>query len=312
MNTEKNKSLLSILTPFYNEEECIDEYFKKLIPILEKTDMDYEIICVDDGSLDKTFDMLCKFHKKNNKIKVFKLSRNFGKEIALTCCLDKAKGNAVIPLDADLQDPPDLIFSMIKKWREGFKVVLMQRRTRDESFLKKITAKMFYKIMNKISDSEVYPSVGDFRLMDEKVLKSIKKLKEKNRFMKGILSWVGYRHCIILYDRPKRNQGENKQNYRKLVSLALNGIFSFSSTPLKISTYIGFVISFFSFIYGIIIIGQKIFYQTSLPGYASMMVVILFLGGIQLLSIGILGEYIARIFNEVKNRPIYIIEESQE
>lgn len=305
----KKSFKISIVTPFYNEEKGVSDYFKKVLKVLKKITPNYEIICVDDGSSDKTFELLQKQHKKNSNIKVIKLSRNFGKEAALTAGLDFTTGDAIIPIDADLQDPPELIPEMIKQWQAGYKVVLMKRKSRNESWLKKITANLFYYLANKISESSIPKDTGDFRLMDKKVIEVIKTLREKSRFMKGILSWSGFKTTTILFKRPERLKGTPKQNYKKLFGLALNGIFSFSIIPIRLFTFIGIIVSGFAFIYGTYLILRTIFFGVDLAGYPSLMVAILFFGGVQLIGLGVLGEYIGRIFNETKNRPIYIIDE---
>lgn len=305
-----NKKLVSIITPFYNEEEAIDDYFQKLEEIFIKiNDIDFEFIAIDDGSKDKTFLILKKLALQKDNLKLVKLSRNFGKDPALTAGLDIATGDAVIPLDADLQDSPDIIPQMIKKWQEGYKVVLAQRNSRNDPLLKKLTAFLFYKLAKKIMEKDLPENVGDFRLIDKEVLKDIKNLREKNRFMRGILSWVGYESYIIKYDRNARIKGKTKYNYPYMIKHALDGIFSFSTFPIRLITYFGILLSLISFGYGIFIIYDKIFFNQAIPGYSSIMSVILFFSGINFIFIGILGEYIGRIFNEVKNRPIYIIEE---
>jgi glycosyltransferase involved in cell wall biosynthesis len=305
----KKNYKLSIITPFYNEEDGIRDYFDKVLKILKKEKINYEIICVDDGSKDKTFELLQKQHKKDSRIKVLKLSRNFGKESALTAGLDFATGDAIIPIDADLQDPPELIPEMIKKWKEGYKVILMKRKSRNEGFLKKFTANLFYNLVNKISDSSIPKDIGDFRLMDKKVVEVIRRMREKSRFMKGILSWAGFKTEIIYFDRPERFKGKIKQNYKKLIGLALNGIFSFSTLPIRLFTFMGIITSLFAFIYGAYLFFKTVFFGTDLAGYPSIMVAILFFSGVQLLGLGVLGEYIGRVFDETKNRPIYVIEE---
>jgi len=305
----KENFKISIVTPFYNEEAGIKEYFKSILNVLKKITSSYEIICIDDGSSDKTFELLQKQHKKDSSIKIIKLSRNFGKEAALTAGLDFTTGDAIIPIDADLQDPPELIPNMIKQWQDGYKVVLMKRKSRNESWLKKITANLFYNLINKISESSIPKDTGDFRLMDKKVVNIIKQIREKSRFMKGILSWSGFKTTTILFERPERLKGTPKQNYKKLFSLALNGIFSFSIIPIRLFVFIGVMVSGFAILYGLFLILRTIFFGTDLAGYPSLMVTILFFGGIQLLGLGVLGEYIGRIFNETKNRPIYVIDE---
>lgn len=303
---------ISIVCPFYNEENVIDSFYYSLSDVLSKiNNITFEVICVDDGSSDQTIEKLKKIQQENKTYKIIELSRNFGKEAAITAGLDFATGDAVIPIDSDLQDPPALIPEMIEKWLEGAEVVLAKRINRDsDSLLKRLTAKIFYKIFNHISTIQLIDNVGDYRLLDKVVINAIKKLDERNRFMKGIFSWVGFKTEIIQYTRPKRLDGKSKFTPIKLWTLALDGITSFSTVPLKIWLYIGSSISLISFIYGSYIIYLTIVNKVSVPGYASILVSILFLGGLQLIGIGILGEYISRMFVETKKRPIYITRSS--
>jgi glycosyltransferase involved in cell wall biosynthesis len=303
------KKLISIVTPFFNEEESINDYFLRVEKVLhEIADIDYEIIAVDDGSTDKTYEILSAIATQKTNLKIIKLSRNFGKEIALTAGLDNALGDAVIPLDADLQDPPEVIPQMISKWREGYKMVLAQRINRLDPWLKKFTAAVFYKLASKIMDRTLPQNVGDFRLIDRVALDDIKKMRERSRFMRGVLSWVGYKTTQVQYERGPRLKGETKYNYATMARYAFDGIFSFSTFPIRLITYVGLLISICSFIYGFAIICAKLFFDQGIPGYASIMSVILFLGGINFIFIGIIGEYVGRIFNEVKNRPLYLVE----
>ncbi|NEQ74486.1 MAG: glycosyltransferase family 2 protein [Okeania sp. SIO2C9] len=302
---------LSIVVPCYNEEPNIDYLFERLISVLEPLEMTYEIICINDGSKDNTLKLLVEYHQRNPLIKIVNFSRNFGKEIATTAGIDYAVGDAVIPIDADLQDPPELIVEMIAKWREGYDVVYATRRSRQgESLIKKITAQSFYRIIQRLTSVEIPPDTGDFRLMDRKVVEALKQLPESNRFMKGLFSWVGYQQASILYDRDPRFKGQTKWNYWKLWNFAIEGITAFSSKPLKIWSYIGISISLISFLYATFLVIRTLIFGIDLPGYASLIVAILFLGGMQLLSLGILGEYLGRIHNEVKRRPLYLVRES--
>lgn len=302
---------ISIVTPFYNEEDVISMYFNELLAVLQKLDnFTYEIVCIDDGSTDTTFELLENEHKKNCCIQVIKLARNFGKEAALTAGLDHATGDAVIPMDGDLQHPPQLIPEMLKTWENlDVNAVLMKRKVRTESLAKKLTAKGFYAIINRLSKLSIPTDVGDFRLLDRKIVNAIKQLREKNRFMKGLLSWPGFSFTVMYYNQPERQIGKAKQNYKKLFSLAFNAIFSFSTIPLQLWSIIGFIISGVSFLHGIEIVYKKFIHGIDLPGYPSMMAGMLFLNGLIMISIGILGEYVGRIYDEVKNRPIYIIDE---
>ena len=270
----------------------------------------YEIIFVNDGSTDNTLEVMLNAKTKHKNIRILNLSRNFGKEAALTAGIENAKGDAVIPIDVDLQDPPELIVSFIEKWEEGFDVVLAKRIDRSsDSLVKRLSAEFFYKIHNKISDISIPSNVGDYRLMSRRVIESLKTLPENQRFMKGLFAWAGYKTTQVEYTREVRVAGKSSFNGWKLWNFALDGITSFSIVPLRIWLYIGVVISFLSFIYGSTIIIKTLIFGIDLPGYASLLSIVLFLGGIQLMGIGILGEYIGRIYKESKRRPTYIIEE---
>lgn len=307
-DSESPKVLLSIAVPFYNEEETIDILFSRLIPILEGITDLFEIVCVNDGSTDGTWAALKSWTAKNSRIKGIDLSRNFGKEAALTCALEHCKGDAVVPIDADLQDPPELIVDMVKKWQEGYDVVVARRKSRSTDTLgKRLTAHGFYRVFNWMSETEIPEHVGDFRLMDRKVVEAMCQMNEQNRFMKGLFAWVGYRTCTLEFDRDKRVAGSSKWRNWKLWNFALDGIFAFSVLPLKIWVYFGVLVSFFSFLYASFLIILTLISGKDIPGYASLMVVVLFLGGIQLIGLGILGEYLARVYKEVKKRPLYLI-----
>ena len=300
------KSLLSIIVPMYNEEEVIDTFFNVMEQTLASIDMNYEIICVDDGSKDKTLQLLKEQHAKNPNIKVIALSRNFGKEAAMTAAIDFCSGDAVIPMDADLQDPPEIIGDMIREWRNGYDVVYAKRVSRDsDTLVKRNTAGLFYKFFNKISDIKIPENVGDYRLMDKKVVDAIKQLPEKDRFMKGLFCWPGFKSTTVEFSRQNRSQGTTKFNYWKLWNFALSGITSFSTAPIRLGVYLGLSVSAFAFIYGVIIIAKTLIYGADSPGYASLMTVVLFVGGIQLFFLGLMGEYLGRIYKDVKNRPIY-------
>jgi polyisoprenyl-phosphate glycosyltransferase len=303
-----NKPELSIIVPMYNEASCIDRFFDEIISVLEKVNLSYEILCINDGGTDNTLDLLIKHSEKNSSIKIIDLSKNFGKEAALTAGLDCCRGKAVIPIDADLQDPPELIPDLVAKWKEGFEVVCAIRKSRDsDSIIKRYTADKFYRTFNQLTRDNIPHNAGDFRLISEKVVVALRKLPERNRFMKGLFSWVGYRTAFVEYDREERVSGDTKWSYWRLWNFALDGITTFSSIPLRIWTYIGALISLLSFLYAITLIFYVLVSGRDVPGYASLMVVILFFGGIQLLSLGIIGEYIGRIFQEVKGRPLYLI-----
>lgn len=301
---------ISIVVPLYNESDNIEYLFTRLITVVEEIGASYEVICINDGSKDNTLDKLLQLHQQNSTIKIINLARNFGKEIALTAGLDYARGAAVIPIDADLQDPPELIKQLIVKWKEGYDVVYATRRSRQgETWLKEITAKAFYQTIAKMSPVAIPANTGDFRLLDRKVVEAIKQLPERTRFMKGLFAWVGYKQTSILFDRQVRYAGRSTWNYWKLWNLAIDGITSFSLLPLKIWSYIGVAISLISLFYALFLIVRTLLFGIDVPGYASLMVAILFLGGIQLITLGVLGEYLGRVYEEVKGRPLYLVRE---
>ncbi|WP_434637897.1 glycosyltransferase family 2 protein [Sulfurimonas sp. NW7] len=306
---QKKSPFLSIVVPCYNEEDVINVFLNKIFSVLEYVDEDFEIVFVNDGSRDSTLSVLKEKSKEYDNVRVINLSRNFGKEAALTAGIDASKGEVVVPIDVDLQDPPELILDFIKKYKEGYDVVVGKRvdRTTD-SVAKRISAEFFYKIHNKISDIEIPHNVGDYRLMSRRVVNELKKLPESQRFMKGLFAWLGFKTAVVEYKRDARIAGDSSFNGWKLWNFALDGITSFSTAPLRVWLYIGLGLAFISFIYGSWIILKTLLFGADTPGYASMITVVLFLGGIQLMGIGILGEYIGRIYVESKNRPIYIVE----
>jgi glycosyltransferase involved in cell wall biosynthesis len=302
---------LSVVVPLYNEELNIDYLFERLVTVLSRLNMKYEIICVNDGSKDNTLERLIEYHHQNPKIKVVNLSRNYGKEIALSAGLDYANGNAVVPIDADLQDPPELIAELVEKWREGYDVVYATRRSREgESWVKRFTANVFYRTLDSISSVPIPRDTGDFRLLDRRVVDALKQMPERNRFMKGLFAWVGFKQTSVLYDRPSRYKGETTWNYWQLWNLAIDGFTSFSFIPLKVWSYIGLLVAMPSFFYATFLVIRTLIFGVDFPGYASIMVAILFLGGVQLVSLGIIGEYIGRVYEEVKRRPLYLVRES--
>lgn len=303
--------VISIIVPMYNEETGLDTLFTKLHQAVHSLDVEYEIVCVDDGSEDGTRAALAAIAAKDPHVRAVFLSRNFGKEAAMTAALDYSRGDAVIPIDADLQDPPDLIPQMVEKWREGFDVVYAKRKSRDvDTRVKRNTAGLFYKVFNALSEMPIPENVGDFRLLDRRVVETIKQLPEKDRFMKGLFCWPGYNCTTIEFDRKERADGESKFNYWRLWNFALNGITSFSSLPVRMGVYLGLFVSVAAFIFGVLILLKTTVTGVDVPGYASLMVVVLFLGGVQLFFLGLLGEYIGRIYKEVKNRPIYVVDKA--
>ncbi|PKU23524.1 glycosyltransferase family 2 protein [Telmatospirillum siberiense] len=299
---------LSIVVPFFNESLNVGHFFDRLLPVLASQDLSWEIICVNDGSRDDTLDRLIEAHRHEPRIKVLDLSRNFGKEQALSAGLSNARGDAVIPMDADLQHPPELIPQFLEKWREGYDVVYAIRRQRTgQSLLSRAQAKAFYWLFDKLSDVPLPREVGDFRLLDRKVVDVINAMPERTRFMKGIFAWVGFRQVGIPYEQEERLYGESKWGMMKLMSFAFDGLVAFSDYPLRIWAVVGSVISGFAFLYIVIRLIKTLVYGIDVPGYESIIVIMLFLGGVQLITLGIIGHYLGRVFNEVKGRPLFII-----
>lgn len=303
------RPLISLVVPFYNEEDAIDAFHEKITEVVDAIDdAEFEFICVNDGSRDATVKKLAELSERDARVRVIDLSRNFGKEAALTAGLDEALGDAVIPIDADLQDPPELIPALISKWREGAEVVVAKRVDREaDSYLKRKTAELFYSLHNTISDTAIPENVGDFRLMDRVVVDAIKALPERRRFMKGLFAWVGFNTATIEYARAPRSAGSTKFTSWRLWNFALEGITSFSTIPLRIWTYIGGTLALIAFSYGSFIVIRTVLFGADVPGYASLMSVVLFIGGVQLIGLGVVGEYIGRIYLESKQRPVYII-----
>ena len=309
---------LSIIVPCYNESEVVENFFSAMVGnngILNNLGLNCELVFINDGSKDNTLELLkaqkeIYSNKSNLDIKIVNLSRNFGKEAAMSAGFSVASGEAIVPMDADLQDPPELIAKFVELWRQGYDVVLAKRNDRQEdSFAKRFSSSLFYKLNNKISDVKLPDNVGDFRLFTRKVLNAINSLPENQRFMKGIFAWVGFNSITIEYKRPQRIAGSSKFNGWKLWNFALQGITGFGTLPLRIWTYIGFIVSFFAFIYASFLILRTLIMGIDLPGYASLVVIVLFLGGLQLMGVGILGEYVGRIYMESKRRPPFIIDE---
>lgn len=302
---------LSIVIPIYNEQDNLNMLFQRLEMALKPLSLTYELVCVNDGSQDQSFAGLVAHHQRNPAIKVVNLSRNFGKEIALSAGIDYATGAAVIPIDADLQDPPELIGMLVEKWREGYDVVYATRRSRQgETWLKKFTANAFYQTIDSMSPVYIPPNTGDFRLLDRRVVEALKQMPERNRFMKGMFAWVGYRQIAIPFDRDPRLSGQTTWNYWKLWNFALDGITSFSTLPLKVWTYLGLFISVLALIYAGFLILRTLIFGVDLAGYASLMVTTLFFGGIQLITLGVIGEYLGRVYEEVKARPLYFVRDA--
>lgn len=303
---ETTKFKLSLIIPFFNEEKSVPVFFERIAEVFSATEARYtlELLCVNDGSSDGTFAALVSAQKKNSSMRIIDFSRNFGKEAAVTAGLDFATGDAVVPIDADLQHPPEVILEMLQKWEEGFEVVLARRVDRDtDRAAQRLSARAFYSLSRYITEVEIPADVGDFRLMDRKVVDAIRTMREQCRFMKGIFAWVGFRTTVINYKVDAREHGESKFNTWKLWNFALEGITSFSTVPLRVWTYIGGCVSGLAFLYAIYLIIKTLVFGVDAPGYASLMVVLLFSTGIQLVGIGILGEYLGRVFAEVKGAP---------
>jgi polyisoprenyl-phosphate glycosyltransferase len=305
------KKLISIVIPVYFEEEVIEFTYIRVKEYLSGLPYRYEIVFVNDGSKDKSLEILKAIAKSDKTIKIISFSRNFGHQVAITAGIDEAAGDAIVVMDADLQDPPEVISEMLVKWEKGYDVVYAKRKQRNgESFFKKFTAQAFYRLLNKLTDIEIPLDTGDFRLMDKKIKYDLLKIREKNRFVRGIISWIGHNQTFVEYERPARFAGETKYPLRKMLKFALDGITSFSVYPLKIALSVGFfsiVIAFFLFIYAIS--SLAFFPSATLPGWTSTIITTVFFGGVQLFTIGIIGEYIGRIFEESKKRPLYLIDE---
>jgi glycosyltransferase involved in cell wall biosynthesis len=300
--------VLSIIIPAYNEEEVLGEFYRRIIDVLSKIDLPYELVFVNDGSKDRTLHLLEGLSQQDEHVVIIDLSRNFGKEIAVSAGIDFCRGDAVVIIDADLQDPPELIPELIEKWRLGYDNVYAQRISREgESKLKKLTAYLFYRSIRGMTHIDIPADTGDFRLLSRRAIDALKQLPERNRFMKGLYAWIGYSAIAVEYHRDSRYAGKTKWNYWKLWNFALEGITSFTEVPLKLASYVGGLMAFSAFCYGTYIIIKTVILGNDVPGYPSLIVTILFLGGIQLIFIGVLGEYLGRAFAEIKQRPLYFV-----
>lgn len=310
MKAEHPPVILSLVVPAHNEAETLPLFFDRVVPVLRRIGLPFEILFVDDGSRDETNAVILAYRVRHPEVRLLTLSRNFGKEAALTAGLEHATGNAVIPFDADLQDPPELIENMVRLWNEGYDVVLGKRRDRStDTMAKRLSAQAFYRLMSKITHVPIPENCGDFRLMDRKVVDALLSFPERNRFMKGLMAACGFKTTEVAYDRPERAAGDTKFNGWKLWNFALDGITSFTTMPLRVWTYIGVSVAGLAFLYAGWIVAKTLIWGVVTPGYATMLTIILLLGGIQLIGIGVLGEYIGRIFAETKRRPIYLVAE---
>jgi glycosyltransferase involved in cell wall biosynthesis len=305
--------LLSVVVPVKNEEQGIVPFVERVGAILDTIadNEGWEILFVDDGSTDATLAAITAANIRDPRVRALSLSRNFGKEAALTAGLDHARGQAVVPMDVDMQDPPEVLPEMVAKWRDGYEMVFGVRRCRDsDGWTKRVTAGLYYRAHNAVSADKIPENAGDFRLLDRKVVEVIRQLPERNRFMKGLFAWAGFKQAAVEYDRVERETGKTKFNYWKLWTLALDGITSASTVPLRIWSYVGACVALFAMAYAGFIAVRTMVYGISVPGYASIMVSVLFLGGVQLISLGVLGEYVGRILTETKQRPLYVIRDT--
>jgi len=302
---------ITLLIPVYNEEYVLPQLFKRLDEFTKNTpDYQFEFLFINDGSTDKSFSIIVEQSKKDSRISYINLSRNFGKEIAMIAGIDYVKSDALVIIDADLQDPPELIQEMISYWEDGYDDVYARRNNRQgETWLKKKTSQWYYRILQKSTNIPIQVDTGDFRLLDRRCIEALQKFRESQRNTKAIFSWIGYKKKEIFYNRDPRLSDQTKWNYRKLLNLAIDGITSFTTAPLRMATIFGFIVSFIAFVWIVYLLVRPLFGVSTGAGYSSLMAVILFLGGVQLLSLGIIGEYVGRIFIETKNRPLYLIEE---
>lgn len=311
MDGPATKVTLSVVVPMHDELPNVSAFLARTVPVLETLGVPWEIVCVDDGSRDETFAALLAERAQEPRVKLLRLSRNFGKEAALTAGLAHARGDAVVPIDADLQDPPELIPELVAKWREGFDVVNAARASRQgETWFKRASASAFYKVFEWVAPIRLARDTGDFRLLSRQVVDSLGRLPERSRMMKGLFAWVGFRQAYVPYERPPRRAGHSQWSVGRLFKLAIDGITSFSAWPLRIWSFLGAVIALLAFVYAAFLIVRTLIFGVVVPGYASMMVVLLFVAGVQLMGLGVLGEYLGRVFEEVKQRPLYLVMES--
>lgn len=303
------RQTLTVVVPAYNEAAVLAQFHARLAAVLDALDMDAGVLYVDDGSRDATWQAIGELARADARVAALKLSRNFGKEAALTAGLDQVDADAVLVIDADLQDPPELIPDFVAKWREGFDVVYGQRLARDgETWLKRATAAGFYRVMQRLSSTPIPPDTGDFRLMSRRALDALRGLRERQRFMKGIFAWVGFPQVALPYRRDPRHAGTSKFNYWKLWNFALEGITSFSTAPLRVATYVGLATALVAFGFGLWIVAKTLIWGNPVAGYPSLMTVMLFLGGMQLMALGVIGEYLGRLYMESKARPLYLLD----
>lgn len=303
-------STLTIVVPAYNEGEGLADFHARLAAVLDGMDAASSVLYVDDGSRDDTWRVMCALREADPRVSTLRLSRNFGKELALTAGLDRVDADAAVVIDADLQDPPELIPAFVAHWRDGYDVVYGTRATRaGESSFKRMTASGFYRVMERLSATPIPRDTGDFRLLSRRALDALKQVRERQRFMKGLFTWVGFRQAAVVYHRDPRHAGQTKWNYWRLWNFAIEGITSFSNAPLKVATYFGLLSALLAFGFGLWVLGKALLFGDPVQGYPSLMVVVLFLGGVQLIALGVMGEYLGRLYVESKQRPLYLIDE---
>jgi len=311
MTTLPHRPTLSVVAPVYNEEAILPELYRRLVAVLDGAGLDWELVLVNDGSRDRSPEIMRELHAADPRVKVVDFARNFGHQVAITAGADYAQGDAVVIIDADLQDPPEVILDLLAKWREGYEVVYAVRAERKgETWFKEFTAKAFYRIIYKITDINIPMDTGDFRLMDRKVVEALRTMREKHRFMRGMSVWVGFKQVGVEYVRAERYAGETKYPLKKMLRFALDGITSFSFFPLQVATYVGFIAAAVAILGIILTVILRLTGSHAFYGQATTLVAVLFLGGVQLISLGIIGEYLGRIYDEVKGRPLYIVREA--
>jgi polyisoprenyl-phosphate glycosyltransferase len=305
------RQLLSVVAPFYYSTETIPEFYRRLKAVMVglEAEIDHELVFVNDGSTDDTLAMLRELASRDPHVRIIDLSRNFGHQIAITAGIDAARGDAVVVIDDDLQDPPEVVVEMLEKWREGYKVVYgVRAKRKGESAFKVASAKLFYRLLNRLSEMPLPLDTGDFRLMDRKVVEAFKAMREENRYVRGMVAWIGFKQVGLPYERDARYAGETHYNMRRMLELAVAGIMSFSRKPLEISTRFGMLVTLIAFFAGIwVIIGKLVHPDTVIAGWTSVLIAVLFMGGVQLISIGVLGAYLGRVFYETKRRPLYVV-----
>ena len=300
----------SIIAPVFNEHECLSEFYSRICSVMDTTHSSWELVFVDDGSTDGSTDLIRAFARKDKRVQPVIFARNFGHQIAVTAGMDYSRGQAVVVIDADLQDPPEVILDLIAKWKEGYQVIYAVRRKREgESWFKLFSASLFYRLIYRITDVKIPLDTGDFRLLDRKIVNIMGSMRERHRFLRGMASWVGFRQIGVEYDRKERFAGQTKYPFSKMLKLALNAVTSFSYFPLQLATYIGFIAAGLSILSIPIVILLRIAFHEAFLGQATTLIAVLFLGGVQLICMGILGEYIGRIYDEVKGRPLYVVSE---